>query len=181
MIRGVPTVQNMTVLVTYGSKRGGTQGLAESIGAALRDAGHEVRVEPARAVRSLDGVTAAVVAGGLYANRWHRDARVFVAKHRKTLAGLPVWLVASGPLDETADAGTIPPVPHVAQAAASVAARGEVTFGGYLAPDAKGFPASAMAKNGKAGDWRNEDRIRAWAGEVHRALTDAPADGAAGA
>lgn len=163
----------MTVLVAYGSKRGGTQGLAESIGTALRDAGHDVRVEAARAVRSLDGVTAAVVAGGLYANRWHRDARVFVARHRKALAALPVWLVASGPLDDSADAGSVPPVSQVAQALASVSARGQVTFGGYLSPDAKGFPASAMAKNGKAGDWRNEERIRTWAGEVHRALTEA--------
>ena len=163
----------MTVLVTYGSKRGGTQGLAESIGRALRDVGDDVRVEPARSVRGLEGVTAAVVAGGLYANRWHRDARAFVARHRRVLAGLPVWLVASGPLDDTADAGTTPPVPHVAQAAASVGARGVVTFGGFLAADATGFPASAMVKNGKAGDWRNEDRIRAWAGEVHRALETA--------
>lgn len=160
----------MTVLVSYGSKRGGTKGLAESIGTALRDAGLDVRVEAARAVGSLDGVTAVVVAGGLYANRWHRDARAFVARHRKVLAELPVWLVASGPFDTTADAGTLPPVPQVAQAAASIGARGQVTFGGYLAADAKGFPASAMAKNGKAGDWRNEDRIRAWVAEVHTEL-----------
>ena len=157
----------MTVLVTYGSKRGGTQGLADTIAGALRDLGHDVRVEQARSVRSLEGVGATVVAGGLYANRWHRDARAFVARHRQALATMPVWLVASGPLDDTADAGTLPPVPHVSQAAASIAAKGQVTFGGYLSADAKGFPASAMARNGKAGDWRNEARIRAWVEEIH--------------
>lgn len=163
----------MTVLVAYGSKRGGTAGLAEMIGDALRDAGHEVSVEAARRVRGLDGVQAAVVVGGLYANRWHRDARVFTARHRRALAEIPVWLVASGPLDDSADAGTIPPVAHVAAAAARIGARGEVTFGGFLAPDAKGFPASAMAKNGKAGDWRNEDHIRTWVAQVHAELTEA--------
>ena len=159
----------MTVLVVHGSKRGGTAGLAESIGQALRDLGHDVRVEPAAKARQLAGVEAAVVAGGLYANRWHRDARAFVARNRKALAALPVWLVASGPLDETADAGTLPPVPQVAALVAMIGARGETTFGGFLSPDAAGFPASSMAKT-KSGDWRNEDRIRAWAGQVHEAL-----------
>ncbi len=161
----------MTVLVAYGSKRGGSAGLAEMIGDALRAAGSQVRVEPARAVGGLDGVTAAIVVGGLYANRWHRDARVFTARHRRALADIPVWLVASGPLDDSADAGTIPAVPQVAAAVARLGARGEVTFGGFLAPDAKGFPASAMAKNGKAGDWRNPERVRAWVAQVVGELT----------
>jgi menaquinone-dependent protoporphyrinogen oxidase len=157
----------MTILVAYGSKRGGTKGLAESIGAALRDLGDEVSVLDARAVRNLDGMHAAVVVGALYANRWHRDARVFVARYRKALAEIPVWLVASGPLDDSADGGKLPAVAHVAAAAASVGARGEATFGGYLAADAKGFPASAMARNGRAGDWRNDTKIREWAAAVH--------------
>jgi menaquinone-dependent protoporphyrinogen oxidase len=46
-----------------------------------------------------------------------------------------------------------------------IGARGHVTFGGRLAADAKGFPASAMAKT-HAGDWRDPDRIRGWAAEV---------------
>src|SRR5665647_3006655 len=44
---GLSRVRGMTVLVVHGSKRGGTAGLAESIGQALRDLGHDVRVEPA--------------------------------------------------------------------------------------------------------------------------------------
>ena len=43
-----------------------------------------------------------------------------------------------------------------------VSARGHVTFGGRLTPDAQGFPASAMAKN-KAGDWRDPEHVRSWA------------------
>jgi menaquinone-dependent protoporphyrinogen oxidase len=160
----------MTVLVVYGSKRGGTQGLAETIGAALRDVGHDVRVEPAGRLASGEGLEGAIVAGGLYANRWHKDVRRFIARNRAVLRTLPVWLVASGPLDDSADAGAIPAVPQVKEAADAVGARGEVTFGGFLAADAKGFPASAMAKN-NAGDWRNPERIRAWVAEVHEELT----------
>jgi menaquinone-dependent protoporphyrinogen oxidase len=44
-------------------------------------------------------------------------------------------------------------------------ARGHVTFGGRLLPDATGFPASAKAKT-KAGDWRGRARIHAWATNV---------------
>lgn len=159
-------------MVVHGSRRGGTAGLAEMIGDALRDAGHEVRVEPARSA-SPDGAEAVVVAGALYASRWHRDARRFVRRHTRALGAVPVWLVASGPLDSSADDGSVPDVPQVAAAAAAVVARGTVTFGGRLAEDATGFPASAMARNGRAGDWRNPDRVRAWAAGVHRALADA--------
>ncbi len=159
----------MTVLVAYGSKCGGTQGIAEWIGAALRDLGHDVRVEPARGVRTLEGVEAAIVAGALYAGRWHNHARRFVRRHSAGLAKLPVWLVASGPRSDAADAGTVPPVRQVSAAAAGIGARGEVTFGGYQGADAHGSPPSAKAL-ARAGDWRNEERIRAWAGQVHREL-----------
>jgi menaquinone-dependent protoporphyrinogen oxidase len=160
----------MTVLVVHASQRGGTQGIAETIGAALQESGDDVRVAPASDVRDLAGVDAVVVAGALHAHRWHRDARRFVRKHQRVLSGMPVWLVASGPLDESADTGELPPTPHVSEAMHRIGARGQVTFGGFLSPDAKGFPASAMAKN-TAGDWRNPERIRAWSREVHEQLT----------
>ena len=159
----------MTVLVAHASKRGGTQGLAESIGEALREAGDDVRVVPARAVSDLAGVDAVVVAGALYSRHWHKDARRFVKHHAAVLSGIPVWLVASGPLDESADDGRLPPVDQVAQAAARIGARGSETFGGRLEPDATGFPASAMAKT-KAGDWRNPDQVRRFAQQVHEVL-----------
>jgi len=47
-----------------------------------------------------------------------------------------------------------------------------VTFGGRLSPDARGFPASAMAKK-HSGDWRNRDRIRGWAKDIATALPSA--------
>jgi menaquinone-dependent protoporphyrinogen oxidase len=46
-----------------------------------------------------------------------------------------------------------------------VGARSHVTLGGRLAPDAKGFPASAMAKK-RAGDWRDAAQVQAWAGSI---------------
>ena len=80
-------------------------------------------------------------------------------------AKLPVWLVSSGPLDDSAEQHDIPPTSQVRKLAAAVGARSHVTFGGRLTPDAKGFPASAMAKK-NAGDWRDQAHVRRWVATV---------------
>lgn len=151
----------MRVLVVFGSKRGGTAGLAEMIGDALTKAGCEAVVAPASDDQHLTHVDAVIVAGALYANRWHRDARGFVRRNSALLRTLPVWLVSSGPLDNSAEDHDIPPTKQVRKYMARVGAAGHVTFGGRLAPDAKGFPASAMAKS-HAGDWRNQAHVESW-------------------
>lgn len=155
----------MRVLVAFGSKRGGTAGLATMIGDALVAAGQEVPVVSAAEVTDLTGLDAVIVAGALYANRWHRHARRFVRRHRRTLSELPVWLVSSGPLDDSAEREVIPPTKQVAKLMTSIGARGHATFGGRLEPHAKGFPAGAMAKT-KAGDWRDRDHVGRWVQSV---------------
>ncbi|MGA3215063.1 MAG: flavodoxin domain-containing protein [Acidimicrobiales bacterium] len=155
----------MEVLIVYGSKRGGTAGLAEMIGDELARSGLSSTVKPARNVPRLDGFDAVVVAGSLYAMRWHRDAVRFVRRHAEALRSKPVWLVSSGPLDGSASAGDIAPVNQVAAAMSDIGARGQVTFGGRLEATAKGFPARAMAKT-RAGDWRDPDHVRSWARSI---------------
>jgi menaquinone-dependent protoporphyrinogen oxidase len=155
----------MRVLVSFGSKRGGTAGLATMIGDALTEAGCDAVVSPAKDAGELGGIDAVIVAGSLYANRWHRDSRRFVRRNASALRELPVWLVSSGPLDDSAEKRDIPPTAQVAKLAHRVGARGHVTFGGRLEPDAKGFPASAMAKK-SAGDWRSPAHVQRWVTEV---------------
>ena len=160
----------MRVLVIHGSKRGGTTGLAEMVADALREHGIESHVRAAEhRRRDLATYDAVVVGGGLYAGRWHRDARRFVKRHASELAEMPVWMFSSGPLDYSAEEQDIPPVPQVAAAMELVGARGHTTFGGYLAPDARGFPASAMARR-SAGDWRSLEQVRKWVEEISGAL-----------
>ena len=151
----------MRVLIAFGSKRGGTAGLADMIGDALRAAGCETVVSPATGIYDLTEFDAVIVASALDANRWHRDARRFVQRNTAALCRLPVWLVSSGPLDDSAEQRDIPPTTQVAKLANRIGARGHVTFGGRLSPDARGFPASAMAKT-HAGDWRDETHIQRW-------------------
>jgi len=162
----------MRVLVAYGSKRGGTQGIAQTIGEVLNARGVTTDVADAAAVRDLDGYDAAIVGGALYAMRWHRAARRLVKRNAGKLRAMPVWLFSSGPLDASAVEREIAPVRQVHALIARVGARGHRTFGGRLAPDAQGFPASAMAKK-NAGDWRDDVQIRAWAGEIAETLTPA--------
>ncbi|MDZ7882757.1 MAG: flavodoxin domain-containing protein [Mycobacterium sp.] len=60
------------------------------------------------------GLDAVIVAGALYANRWHRDARRFVRPNTESLRTMPVWLVSSGPLDDSAARRSIAPTAQVA-------------------------------------------------------------------
>ena len=154
----------MKALIAYGSKSGGTQGLAEMIGRALTDLQWQVTVRPAAEKTSDVGDYDAVLVGGaLYAGRWHKDARRFVKRESAVLRTQPVWLFSSGPLGEDAEtASTIEPVAQVARIMADVGARGHETFGGYLSPEATGFPAKAMAKK-MSGDWRGQEQARDWA------------------
>jgi menaquinone-dependent protoporphyrinogen oxidase len=67
----------------------------------------------------------------------------------------------------------IAPVPDVEALMSRIGARGHITFGGRLEPDAKGFPASAMAKT-RSGDWRDPGQIVSWAREVADELSQVP-------
>ncbi|HSK01543.1 MAG TPA: flavodoxin domain-containing protein, partial [Kofleriaceae bacterium] len=92
-------MNEMRILVTWGSKRGGTAGIGQIVAETLRAGGHEVIAEPARAAPAPRDVDAVIVGGALYANRWHRDARRYMERHARALRRVPVWLFSSGPLD----------------------------------------------------------------------------------
>jgi len=158
------------VLVTYGTKNGATAGIAETIGAALTREGIAADVQPAGRVQSVDGYDAVVLGGALYAGRWHRDARRFARRYAGELNGRPEWLFSSGPLDDSADAREIGPVTQAASAVAALHARQHVTFGGQLTDATKGFIARAMVRNGKGGDFRNQQRIQEWSRGIAAAL-----------
>jgi menaquinone-dependent protoporphyrinogen oxidase len=151
----------MRILVTYGSKRGGTQGLAEMVADDLRAEGFDVDLLPPRRVRRLDGYDAIVVGGALYMSRWHKASRRFARRHAAEIRQRPAYFFSSGPLDDSASRGDIPPVKGVGALMEKTGVREHVTFGGRLLPDAKGFPASAMAKK-LAGDWRDAEHVQRW-------------------
>jgi menaquinone-dependent protoporphyrinogen oxidase len=155
----------MRVLVTWGSKLGGTERIGEIVARTLTARGFAVTAMPAEHAPAPDGFDAVILGGALYAFRWHRAARHYANRHVAAPRHMPVWLFSSGPLDDSAERTTIEPVRQVAVLIDRIGACGYVTFGGRLAPDARGFVAGMMAKN-HSGDWRNPERIAAWANEV---------------
>ncbi len=53
----------MRILIAYGSKRGGTAGLATMISNELTEAGFDTVVKPEREVKAIDDFDAVAVAG----------------------------------------------------------------------------------------------------------------------
>lgn len=155
----------MRALVAYGSKRQGTAEISAWIGEELALRGVETAVTAAASVRSLEGFDAVVLAGALYAGRWHKDARGLARRLAPALRARRVWLVSSGPLGDAAHKPDVPPVAQVAAIIANLGALGHVTFGGRLVPEPRGYVAKAMAKK-LAGDWRDRDRVRQWAANL---------------
>ncbi|MDX3748212.1 flavodoxin domain-containing protein [Streptomyces sp. AK08-02] len=155
-----------SVLVAYGTTNGSTARIAEAVARVLREDGLTVDVLPARSVVSVASYEAVVVGGGVYAGRWQKDARRFLRHHRRALAGRPLWLFSSGPLDASASERDIPPVPGVKRAMIRLDAKEHVTFGGCLEEGAKGFIARKIISSGKGGDFRDFTAIEAWAKRV---------------
>jgi menaquinone-dependent protoporphyrinogen oxidase len=162
-------------LVVYGSKRGGTAGLAQMIGSELQQHGWEVVVQDAAQPAELRGVDLVVIGGALYLSRWHKAARSFAKRREPALRTMPVWLFSSGPLDDSARSGDIAAVPQVQEIARRLEARGHMTFGGRLAADAKGLGTRSLARK-YAGDYRDPAQVSDWVRQILHEL--APAESA---
>lgn len=146
------------ILVAYATKSGSTKEIAER----LRSASHEVTVQDAAQVRSIDPYQAVVVGSALFAGRWHRDAVKLLKHNVDLLAGRPVWLFQSGPLD--AEPGPRPVPRFMREIAARIGADEPMTFGGRLTPEAAvGIIAKKMARGDMAGDFRDWEEIDRWA------------------
>ena len=154
------------VLVAYGTTNGSTAQIAEAIADVLRKEGLTVEAMSARSVTSLESYDAVVVGGGLYAGRWHKDARRFVRRHARELSRRPLWFFSSGPLDASASERDIPPVPGVRRAMIRLDVQEHVTFGGCLEEGARGFIAGKIVSSGKGGDFRDFSQIEAWAARI---------------
>jgi len=149
------------VLVAFATKLGSNAEIAEAIAATLCEAGHDAVALPARAVTNRLECDAVVLGSALYAAQWRKDAHRFIARHRGELAGRPLWLFSSGPLDAKLAAQDLPPAVDVIAVTAGLRARGHRTFGGRLAADAPVDP--QILATHAIGDFRDWEAIRAWA------------------
>ena len=157
-----------TVLVAFASMYGSTKEVAEAIASALRNAGVDVDVKPARDVKKLDGYDAVVLGAPLIVHKFQKDARSFLSRHEKVLKSLPVAVFALGPCknprdeDEWRDCtGQFDAVLAQLGWLEPVAAE---LFGGRFDPALLKFPFNKMAGSEPASDARDWGAIRAWAG-----------------
>lgn len=88
----------MSILVTYATKYGSTQGIAERIAATLKAQGLKVDLQPMLISRDVAGYQALVIGSAAYMGSWLKDAAEFVRRNQSILATKPVWLFSSGPL-----------------------------------------------------------------------------------
>jgi menaquinone-dependent protoporphyrinogen oxidase len=159
------------VLVAYSSKMGSTAEIAEVIGEELRKSGAEVDVSDARTASPPLEYDAVVLGSGIYTGRWLKPARRYLKQNRRQLAGRPTWLFQSGPIGRGDQTARTEPSGKVATIAHELGIDPPMVFGGNLDPArAKGRIAKWVANSDAAGDYRDWDQIRGWAGSIAQRL-----------
>lgn len=159
------------VLVAYASKMGATAGIAEAIGAALREHGHPADVRDVTEVDSITQYDAVILGSAIYIRRWRPDAVRFLRRYADELGDRRVWLFHSGPVGPDREETQQMPA-NVHRLARRIGASPATTFAGAILPaTAKGFIARRMAVSNLAGDSRDWPLITAWAGDVAATLT----------
>lgn len=174
----------MNVLVTYASRHGATQGIAERIAETLRSGGLDAEARPAASIKSLAGYDAFVIGSAAYMFHWLKEGTELVRRNRRVLAEKPVWLFSSGPLgtEPTNAKGQdqkVAAVPkEITELSEAVNARDHRVFFGAYERDRKpiGLAERFMslmpaAKEGlPEGDFRDWPEIEAWAAGIAREL-----------
>jgi len=168
----------MEVLVTYASKMGSTQEIAEAIGRELETCGMQVTVAPCAenvSPKEFDGV---IIGGAIYTRRWVKSATKYLKRHKDSLDRHRTWLFHSGPCGEEAREEQVRAPKAVERVIGSIGLSAPVTFGGRLDQAHAIGPVSRwMAADGPlSGDFRDWDRIRAWASDIARQLDPATAE-----
>jgi menaquinone-dependent protoporphyrinogen oxidase len=157
----------MTVLVAYASKHGSTEGIARAIADRLRELGRDVELRSVLDPAEVGRTEAAVLGSAVYAGSWMKEAVTFAERHAEALSQVPVWLFSSGPLGEDVTDEEEQPR-QLAALRESLRPRDHRIFFGALDRDKLGFGERMIVKAVKApdGDFRDWDRIRAWADEI---------------
>jgi len=177
----------MQILVTYATKYGATQGIAERIADTLKAEGLDVDVEPVADVKDLARYDAFMIGSAAYIGSWLKEAKYFVEHNLDVLAAKPVWLFSSGPIGTATvdkkgrDVLVTSEPKEFAEFATTLKPRDQRVFFGAL--DSKKLRgvyklfslAPASERTLIEGDFRDWDLIDEWARSVAHELTASPA------
>lgn len=167
------------ILVTYASKYGATQEIAEKIGEVLRQAGLQADVIPVHGIRELRPYEAVILGSAIYIGKWQKEAVKFLQANEKILADRPVWLFSSGPTGvgdpvELVEGLRLPA--DLQPVADRIHPRDITVFHGYINPDKINFIEKWAVKSlvkKPMGDFRDWDAIVTWTTTIADALKDA--------
>jgi len=96
----------LNVLVVYGTRWGGTEKVAQTIGQALKDDGNTVDVIDAKkAPQKIDNYDLVMIGSGLRADKWTRESIEFLEKNTSTLKTKKTALFVSCSMADRKDAG----------------------------------------------------------------------------
>lgn len=184
------------VLIVHASRHGGTAGIAERIGEVLRTTGIDAVVARAADMPDPGPFDACLVGAGVYMGSWVGEGTAYLDRYATVLATRPVWLFSSGPLPGSTKESTGPAVDPIENALGPAEGPGSggrrkvealadrihprdhrVFQGAY---DPKDSPRTMSERFVRmmpaarnilpAGDFREWDKIEAWAREIAAAL-----------
>jgi menaquinone-dependent protoporphyrinogen oxidase len=164
-------MMNGKILVTYATRCGSTEEIAQTIGRTLSAEGAEVEVRPVKEVRSLAGYRAVVVGSAIRMGRWLPEAAKFVEKQRETLRRLPtayflasIYLVEDTPEMKRTVLAYLDPVRKVLEPASIGLFAGKVDLSKLSWLERK------MAESTKSpvGDFRDWGAVQTWTEELRK-------------
>ncbi len=158
------------ILVAYASVSGSTGEVAEAIGAELRSAEVLVDVSPVAEISSISDYSGIVLGSSIRAGRWLPEAIRFLETRGREMAKVPVayFTTCLTIVDDTKRNREIvlSYLEPVLELAPDVEPVGLGLFAGSLIPDMQ----SVVPGGGPYGDFRDWDKIRAWARKIRPAL-----------
>lgn len=162
----------MKVLITASSRHGATAEIAEAIAKEIRRGGFEVELKPPGDVETLEGYDAVIVGSAVYMTQWTESARALISRFSKELRELPVWAFSCGLAG--VPSGDVQDPRRVGPALLQLNAIDHQTFKGRLEFTNLNLRERSIARMGSApeGDYREWDKIRAWANQIVQDLKE---------
>ncbi len=162
----------MKVLITASSRHGATAEIAEAIAKEVRRGGFEVELKPPGDVETLEGYDAVIIGSAVYMTQWTESARALISRFSNDLRELPVWAFSCGLAG--VPSGDVQDPRRVGPALLQLNAIDHQTFKGRLEFTNLNLRERSIARLGSApeGDYREWDKIRAWANQIVQDLKE---------